>query len=47
MTKCACVDGPEFDGHLVEFVAAMELAALYKDFEREADCNLLRQEVQH
>ena len=38
--------GPEFDGHLVDFDAAMERAALYKDFEREADCNLLRQEVQ-
>ena len=37
---------PEFDGHLVDFDAAMERAALYKDFEREADCNLLRQEVQ-
>ena len=46
-TKFACVDGPEFDGHLVDFDAAMERAALYKDFEREADCNLLRQEVQH
>ena len=45
-TKFACVDGPEFDGHLVDFDAAMERAALYKDFEREADCNLLRQEVQ-
>ena len=45
-TKFACVDGPEFDGHLVDFDAAMERAAMYKDFEREADCNLLRQEVQ-
>ena len=35
------------DGNMEEFDAAMERAALYKDFEREADCNLLRQEVQH
>ena len=39
-TKFACVDGPEFDGHLVDFDAAMERAALYKDLsgKRTATC---------
>lgn len=44
-TKFACVDGPEFDGHLVDFDEAMERAAQYKPFERERDehvCNLLK-----
>lgn len=45
-TKFACVDGPDFDGHLVDFDAAMERAAMYKGFEREAQCNLLNAEVQ-
>lgn len=45
-TKFACVDGPDFDGHLVDFDAAMERAAMYKSFERKAQCNLLNAEVQ-
>lgn len=44
-TKFACVDGPEFDGHLVDFDEAMERGAMYKSFEREASCNLLNKEV--
>ena len=28
--KFACVDGPEFDGHLVDFDLAMKRVALYK-----------------
>lgn len=44
-TKFACVDGPEFDGHLVDFDQAMERSAMYKSFEREANCNLLNKEV--
>ena len=47
-TKFACVDGPEFDGHLVDFDEAMARGAMYKDFERHAyeeTCNLFRQEV--
>ena len=47
-TKFACVDGPEFDGHLVEFDEAMARGAMYKDFERHAyeeTCNLFKQEV--
>ena len=45
-TKFACVDGPEFDGHLVDFDEAMERGAMYKNFERESNCNLLNKEVQ-
>ena len=47
--KFACVDGPEFDGHLVDFDEAMDRAAMYKDFERHAydkTCNLLKKEVE-
>lgn len=45
-TKFACVDGPEFDGHLVDFDLAMKRSAMYKSFERanhEHVCNLLKQ----
>lgn len=47
-TKFACVDGPDFDGHQVNFDEAMQRSSMYKDFEanvREASCNLLKQEV--
>jgi len=30
ITRFACVDGPEFDGHLVDFDLAMKRAAFYK-----------------
>ncbi|MBQ4591296.1 MAG: sulfide/dihydroorotate dehydrogenase-like FAD/NAD-binding protein [Clostridia bacterium] len=43
-TKFACVDGPEFDGHEVDFDEAMKRGAMYREFERharEAACNLL------
>ncbi len=43
-TKFACVDGPEFDGHLVDFDEAVSRGAMYRDFERHAyeeTCNLL------
>lgn len=48
-TKFACVDGPEFDGHLVDFDEAMTRGGMYKEFERHAHeetCNLFRKEVQ-
>lgn len=45
-TKFACVDGPEFDGHLVDFDEAMERGAMYKKFERTEECNLFGKEVQ-
>ena len=47
-TKFACVDGPDFDGHLVDFDEAMERASMYKPFERhqhEETCNLFKKEV--
>lgn len=47
-TKFACVDGPDFDGHQVDFDEAMERSNMYKDFERkrhEEICNLLNKEV--
>ena len=34
--KFACVDGPEFDGHKVDFNKAMQRATLYKTEEGEA-----------
>ena len=48
-TKFACVDGPEFDGHLVDFDEAIERASMYKDFERhafDAQCNLMKKEAE-
>lgn len=48
-TKFACVDGPDFDGHLVDFDEAMKRSAMYKPFERvkhEKVCNLLKKEVE-
>ena len=48
-TKFACVDGPEFDGHLVDFDEAMKRGTMYKSFEqeeREKTCNLFKMEVQ-
>ena len=48
-TKFACVDGPDFDGHLVDFDEAMQRGATYRDFEahaREEACNLFAKEVQ-
>ena len=47
-TKFACVDGPDFDGDLVDFDEAMARGTMYRPFEahaREAACNLLNQEV--
>lgn len=47
-TKFACVDGPDFDGHEVDFDEAMARSAMYKAFERQAHeetCNLFRQQA--
>ncbi len=47
-TKFACVDGPDFDGHLVDFDEAMQRGAIYRDFEqhtRDEFCNLMNKEV--
>ena len=43
--RFACVDGPEFDGHEIDFDEAMARNAAYRDFERHAyeeTCNLFR-----
>ena len=48
-TKFACVDGPDFDGHEVDFDEAMSRARSYAPFERHAyeeACNLFKKEVQ-
>ena len=47
-TKFACVDGPDFDGHLIDFDEAIERSSMYKDFEkhkRDENCGLLKKEV--
>ncbi len=44
-TKFACVDGPDFDGHLVDFDEAIQRSRMYHGFERhrhEESCNLFR-----
>ncbi len=46
--KFACVDGPDFDGHEIDFDEAMSRSRMYADFEakqREETCNLFRKEV--
>ena len=50
VTKFACVDGPDFDGHEVDFDEAMARGAMYKDFERHAHeetCNLFQEVESH
>ena len=45
-TKFACVDGPDFDGHLVDFDEAMKRGSMYRDQEqqaREKACNLYKE----
>ena len=45
-TKFACVDGPDFDGHLVDFDEAMHRGTIYREFEsdmRDKNCNLMKQ----
>ncbi len=47
--KFACVDGPDFDGFLVDFDEAMERNNMYHEFEHhkyEETCHLLHKEVQ-
>ena len=44
-TVFACVDGPEFDGALIDFDEAIERSSMYRNFERHAhdeSCNLFR-----
>ncbi len=47
-TKFACIDGPEFDGHKVDFDEIIARSGTYRDFERhayESTCNLFAKEV--
>lgn len=44
--RFACVDGPDFDGHEVDFDEAMERGSMYREFEKhkyEEACNLFGQ----
>lgn len=46
--KFACVDGPDFDAHLIDFDEAMKRSRTYSEFEakaREKHCNLYKKEV--
>lgn len=45
--KFACVDGPEFDGHLVDFDQAMKRSAVYKTQEGRAMLKLTEGETHH
>ena len=48
-TKFACVDGPDFDGHKVDWNIAVKRNQMYAQFEKhkyEETCNLLNKEVQ-
>ena len=47
--KFACVDGPDFDGHQVDFDEVMARSSTYRDLEaraREESCNLFKKEVE-
>ena len=48
-TKFACVDGPDFDGFLVDFDEAISRSRSYTEFEKHAyeeACNLYKKEVE-
>ena len=48
-TKFACVDGPDFDGHKVDWAESLKRGKMYFDWERhkhEEVCNLFKKEVQ-
>ena len=45
--KFACVDGPEFDGHLVDFDQAMQRQRTYKTLEGRAMLKLLEGDTHH
>ena len=42
--KFACVDGPDFDAHKIDFDEVINRTKIYKDYERKRseDCNLLK-----
>lgn len=41
-TKFACVDGPDFDGHLVDFDSLMKRNSFYKEIEKAKDEHVCR-----
>lgn len=44
-TVFACVDGPDFDGHIVDFDEVIKRNSMYREFEKRCDettCNLLK-----
>ena len=45
--KFACVDGPEFDGHLVDFDQAMKRQAMYKTEEGRAKLKFEEGDTHH
>ena len=45
--KFACVDGPEFDGHLIDFDQAMQRQAMYRTEEGRAKLAYLEGETHH
>ena len=45
--KFACVDGPEFDGHLVDFDQAMKRQLMYKTEEGRAILKLQEGDTHH
>ena len=48
VTKFACVDGPDFDGHKVDWDLAVKRNQMYREFEmhkHEETCNLYKKEV--
>ncbi len=42
-TRFGCVDGPDFDGHAVDFEELMSRQRVYNDLEREADADFSRE----
>ena len=48
-TKFACVDGPDFDGHQVDWDLAVRRSRTFNEFERhkhEETCNLFKKEAE-
>ena len=45
-TKFACVDGPEFDGHLIDFDEVIKRNSMYRQIESDHTCRLLNMKVQ-
>ena len=47
--KFACVDGPDFDGHKVDWFLSVKRILMYMDFEAhkyEVTCNLFKKEAE-